>query len=70
MPSEQMAEHLKAAARCEKAAEMRLRPKNHDYEGGAVKPAARAAEAQAFATLALSHRTAVQTEVQFEEGRN
>jgi len=62
MPTEQMLEHLKKAAGYEKTAAERLRPKHHDYEGGSTKLSIRAAEAQAFATLALSHRTAVQVE--------
>lgn len=61
--AEQRADHLNKAASYEKKAAERLRPKHHDYEGGATKRSIRAAEAQVFATLALSHRTAVQAEM-------
>jgi hypothetical protein len=68
MPSEQILERLKRAEAYERKAAERLQPPRTAYSGP-TKTETRALEAQAYATLALSLRTAIQTEAQFEGGR-
>ena len=62
MSAADVAEHLKKADAYERQAVERLRPKLNDYAAGSARRSTRAAEAQALATLALSHRTAAHLE--------